>query len=466
MQLEAQILSVPPVFDSRLAGTLLVAAGIGRADEIDHLGASAVQSLIRSGVTSPGRGWWIFDEPVRADLLSTFQKVHLDLYRTVAQATVHSMANGSAHLMEQALGRHGAGLTASVLSLGVAGDAESKVFGRLVRELETSAQAGRVGDTTAVGRLLEYIPPTVDRDRQRNFISGLTAWQNGMRPTAASRFLAVWRSGIEDEAYAISAHLLAAYEQARNNPEGALPYATHAVRVLEALDDRRGLALALTTLGRIERDLVDRDPDAGTEMVPLNTLQRAVDVGRESSLRQAGIALGYLAGALQRQNLYDEALDAAEESKTLMLENDPALLPVLTLLGSLYQSVGEFEKGRDALLAGIDLAESVEDSLQLAILLNVLAGSDRRTGRLDDAVRHARRSVELGLALNNDRHLSQAYNTLATVLVEASRSSSDLTEALDVAVKSRALLGKLGDTRGMRMIERTIRTIHERVGQG
>ena len=188
-------------------------------------------------------------------------------------------------------------------------------------------------------------------------------------------------------------------------------------------------------------------------------------VGREASNRQAGIALGYLAGALQHLALYDEALDAAEEAQELIPPNDPSLLPVLTLLGSLYRSAGDSIKAESVALQGAKIAESLGDRLQLAILLNVMAGISRRSD-ITRAEGYARRSVELGLRLNNPRHLSQAYNTLASVLLDVRHRQGALDEAEEMAERSKELLTRLGDMRGLRFVERTLEGIRRaRSGQ-
>lgn len=461
----AKILSVPPIFDSSLAGTLLRTARVSALDAMGDadLGQYAVRQLGRVGVIAPFSSWWRFPEPVRHDFLRSFQRDHLEIYQSVAAATVHAMSNGSSELMIRALGQRGTKLTAAVLELATGGKAEERAFGTLVDELGTSASSGRMGDADAASRLMHDIPASADRERQHRFVSGLAAWQDGRKKEAAEDFAFVWRAGIEDKAYGIAAHLLAAFEQGRRNPESAYQFALAAVRVLSMLGDTRGQVLALTTLGRIERDIVDAGSELATGLDPVQTLERAVEIAHELSPRLAGISIGYLAGVLQHLRRWDDALELAEEAQALIPADDEAQLPVLTALGSLYRSTGQFEKSRDALRRGIEIAESVDDQLQVAILLNVLAGSERYVGLLKEAVQDAKRSVELGEKLGNRHHLSQAYNTLARVLLDAALTPHDLAIALDAAQKSQRLLKEMGDRRGLKFIENTIGQIEQKL---
>jgi len=461
----AKILSVPPVFDARLATSLLKAVGVSpRNDEVSEaeLGNDVVRKLARSGLVNSFATWWRFAESVRHDFVRSLQRDEPAVYELVADAVVYAMSNGSGELMRQALGERGAQLTSTVFEL-ASSAREERAFQGLVDQLGTSAGAGRIGDVHAVSRLMRDLPISSDRERQNRFISGLGAWQDDRRREAATHFAFVWQAQVEDRAYGIAAHLLAAFEQAERRTESAFQFAVAAVKVLRRLGDLRGEALALTTLGRIERDLVDMGSELAGGVDPIETLERAVQVGREVSPRHAGIALGYLAGALQHLRRWDEALEVAQEAEAVIPDDDEAQLPILTALGSLYRSTGRFDDSRRALKRGVDIAESAEDYLQEAILLNVLAGSERYVGMLDDAVRHARRSVEIGLMLGHRRHLSQAYNTLARVLLDAASTPQNLREALDAATNSEQILKELNDRRGLSFIQKTIQQIESKL---
>ena len=462
LALGAKVLSVPPVFDLRLASILLREARLepyASKETGEAFVAHTVRELYRAGLVTPFTSWWRFADPVRTDMLGSLQSEDAALYARLAAKVVHAMSNGSGDLMRKALGERGAAITAAVLGVAVAQREDSSAFKELVNELGTSSQQGRAGDALSVVRLLATIPRTPDRERQMRFLAGLSAWQVGNKAEAIPHFVVVWKAGIEDQAYGIASHLLAAWEQARRRPELAYPYAIDAVKALRRIGDQRGVALALTTLGRVERDLIDINSPLATNADAIKTLESAVTTARAISPRQAAVALGFLAGALQHARRWDEALEVAEEAESLFPPDDVELLHVLTMLGSLYRSVGRHEDGRRALLKGVEIAESVEDDMQVAILANVLAGNERYAKRLDDAVKHARLSVALGEKLGNIRHLSQAYNTLARVLADAASTATDIEEALSAAEKSKALLKELGDTRGQVFIERTIQEI-------
>lgn len=462
LALGARVLSVPPVFDVKLASILLREAGLapnGSEESGEPFVEGMVRELYRAGLVTPFASWWRFAEPVRAEILASLQSDDSALYARLAAKLVHAMSNGSGALMRKALGDRGAEITAAVLGLAVAQREDLAAFKVLVDELGTSSMQGRAGDALSVTHLLATVPRTPDRERQMRFLTGLAAWQVGNRAAALPHFIAVWKAGIEDQAYGIATHLLAAWEQARHRPEQAYPYAMDALKALRRIGDQRGVALVLTTLGRVERDLIDINSPLAANADAIKTLESAVTAARAISPRQVAIALAVLAGALQHARRWDEALEVAEEAERLFQPDDVELLPVLTLLGSLYRSVGRHEDGRRALLKGIEIAESVEDDLQVAILANVLAGNERYAKRLEDAVKHARMSVALGEKLGNIRHLSQAYNTLARVLADAAFTAADFEEALLAAEKSKTLLKELGDTRGQTFVERTIQEI-------
>jgi tetratricopeptide (TPR) repeat protein len=274
-----------------------------------------------------------------------------------------------------------------------------------------------------------------------------------------------------DKATAISAHLLADHEHHVGDSRDAISHARLAVRVLEELEDRTGLSMALITLGRIQRDIYYQGAEASVDPVSelgddettsellsdgLELLERAAELaGQEGTIGAS--ALTQIAVTLERQGRLEEAIAVAEEAIGRIQPGDGRhYLEAAVVLGSLYRSAARYADASNTLEAAINATGAdPSDRLQLAKLLNVLASSERNSGRYEPAVRHARMSVNLGRQLNNKRHLAHALHTLGAALGYSAPTDSAREEALGYLRESRSLLHDLGDFRGVAMVDTT-----------
>lgn len=465
---EAQILSVAPFFDEEIAGGLLsqfLPVSDQTADPIS-LGTNAIRSLSFFGIISRGDGWCKINEGIRRRLVSDFKQEDSPRYSAAFSYYVNRVSDGKASVISSAVGNRAVDMYVAILRMSSSADQELPAFDALVGALSESAQSGRNGDALAASRLLEDIPLTEDRTRQRTFLRGWSLWNDERRAEAAPHLKYVWDAPVRDVAFGIAAHLLAAHYQIEGNARDALLYATESVNTLKTLGDTRGKAMAMTTLGRVERDLIERDPnlmDLG--MDPIQTLQDAAEVAFAVSPRQAGVALTFLAGALQHQEQYEEALAAAKEAYDLLSERDPSRLRTISLVGGLHRTLGNLEEAQEILVEGVELARVTGQTLQEAILLNVLASNERVLKRFTDAIEHAAASVSLGRRLGHDKHLSRALHTQARILLDRADSMKDLEAAEAAAREAKAILELREDSRGLRFVETTIGLIQNRRDQ-
>jgi tetratricopeptide (TPR) repeat protein len=465
----AKLLSIPPAFDEHLAAVLVSNFGTTQPSTAPEVSAERARRFIHelnhAGLLIRGNGWFRVNESLRTQLSAELRRDDFGLYVDVVASCVAHMSNGSKNVLIAAAGSHGAEIVLSILRMEAGSAAEEfGAFDDLVNNLNQSSQRGRYGDASAAARLVDDLPLTEDRGRQRAFLTGLVLWNDDRKTEAIVHLEKVWKGPPRDLAFAIAAHLMAAHHQAQGNAGEALLYATESRDTLREIGDSRGLAMVLTTLGRIERDLVERDPQAAEiGMNPIATLQEAADLALGiGNPVQAGLALAYIAGVQQHDEDYEEALATALEARALVPDRNPVLLQIIPLLVSLYRTLGRFDEALVASDEGSTIARTLGDRRHQAILLNTQASLERQIGQLADSQKHALASVELGRALGNSKHVSRALNTLARVLTEVATDRESLAKARSAAEESRSILTSLQDVRGLRMIERTIGLIDKR----
>lgn len=481
LRAHAQVLSVAPVFDEDTA-TLMGRLFAGRlVEDSDEGFQDAFRELRLAGLIIGTEGAWRVADPLRADLRARLRDDHPNLFAIIAQAFIEHADNGFGPQLRQVLGDFGASLNLATLEIAAARQTRSgeQAFSRLIDVVSLATHAGRTGDAGAAVRLVAALPYEESRSRQISFLSGLSAWHQGNRESAIDNFETVLSEDVRDKAAAISAHLVGVQRHHLGSSSEALRLLHYSVDLLRDLDDSRGLALSLTSLGRIERDRFSQAGGVGAEEVEfdpsetgvrigdeqlyeeleisdgISTLEEAVTVAYLVDERTAGVALIELAAALERLDLADAAIATAEEARDLIPNGDPQYLHALTVLGGLYRGLGRYEDAARVLEEGIELAEDYEEILPLAKLLNVLASSERNKGQSDLAVLHASQSVDLGRKLKDRRHLSHALHTLAGALIDTAKTDDDRRQAESYLDEADRLLKKLNDRRGLRMVAQT-----------
>jgi len=455
---QARYLAVPPVLTRGLAKEV-IGASPARDGVVNTDAQEVLRELMRRGVLT-GNGVMRFSASLRWDLLGEFKSEQLDQYRIVASLVSEYTQKSEDDDLAAALGTVGLSMLQRTMQMAADPAHEDEAFDALASTVVQSASEGRLGDAGAAVRLLSEIPYATSRDRQLLFLNGMAEWNERQRESAVVHLEKVLNWQLMDRIHAISAHLVAVDEAGRGELRQARMLAQESVRLLDSLGDRRGLAMVLNTLGGIERELESLAELTGrtSHVDALSTADRAVGVAEQLGPHQLAIAMGRLMSVLYRRGDYEGAREVGEEALDRLqgsgLEHE--MLEILRLLGSASRAAGDLDDAEKHVAEGIQLAESIGDTTALAQLLNVASSIARKLGT-GDAVKLARRSVQLGEELEDPRHLAHSYHTLARALI----GEDDLSSAVKAAEQSLSLLRSLGDRRGVRMVESTLGLIRE-----
>jgi hypothetical protein len=255
----AQLLSVPPVFDEDTALDIARSYADSLADGAGKLADTALAELRLAGLVVRERDVWRVADPLRADCQRRLFMENGELFKAVARRFVDHAQQGFAQHLNRTLGVEGARVSISILNL-FAEPENQRCFDGLIDFVEDSARAGRQSDASAAALLLSALPlsSTDVRHRQIAFLSGLSAWRQHRREDAVGLFEQVLVPHTRDRADAIAAHLVGVVRHFEGNTEAAIPLIERSVAELRDSGDRRGLCIALTTLGRVLRDRAEQ----------------------------------------------------------------------------------------------------------------------------------------------------------------------------------------------------------------
>jgi tetratricopeptide (TPR) repeat protein len=466
------ILSAVPVFDRAAADELLATL----ADRVIE-GASQVSnplSLLRcAGVVDYSSTLMRVTSPLRSDCVKVLRESYSDVYRDAARIFVAHASNGLRSALERELGGVGAAIVVDGMG-SLAEDDGGQAFARLVQTVQSRS---RPSAATHAYVVLSQFPSGTGRQRELEFLAGLREWyrnnQSGARPHF-ERVRAVEKTDVAD---AIANHLLAVEAFSRGEVDSGGLYLKRSIASLRVLEDERGLALALTTLGAVEREVTSnilaRAERAGSEdTYPLlreaeahfescqDALDEAIGHAQQSGSRAIeAVAVLELAVSYARWGEIELAVELAEQARGLLSRHDANYVRAVTLLASLYRDLQQYDLARDALETAAELSKEMSlPTLSLAKMLNVQASVARREGRFSDARSLAERSIELGNDMGNVRHVAHATHTLARVLGDA----GERLIAESLLVRAREMLEALQDERGMAMVDRTHDVIRRR----
>ncbi|MEM8863536.1 MAG: tetratricopeptide repeat protein, partial [Chloroflexota bacterium] len=139
---------------------------------------------------------------------------------------------------------------------------------------------------------------------------------------------------------------------------------------------------------------------------------------------------------------FPAAIEALENSLELyrQTQNIGQMLGPLVNLGSVYQRVGEYEKGLNALKEGFEVSETIKDKRGSAHLLNNIGGILFSLGRLDEATDYFERCLKLCIETGYPMVQTSALLNLAEIGLKQAAPNLDqigrwLDEGLAIAEK-------------------------------
>lgn len=354
------------------------------------------------------------------------------------------------------LGRSGAAVTTEILNyVSVSGTSDFQkhgAFSRLYNLIHHTPGRPPADVARDIARLLGIYG--VGRSRAMEFFLGLSHWNRNERVEAVAFFDVVLREQTSDAIAAIAGHLVGAFEYAMGNIDEARVRVEAAIRILRSLGDMDGLAVTLSTLGRIEREEYRNSGDERHLDASIIALEEAEAISVGSTRART---LGLLAMSYADHSRFGDARAAAQEAARIAPSGEDGVATRMTL-ALVERADGDFVAYSRALEDALQVAERDRvEGLRLASLLNMAATSQRSRGDLPAAESLARRSLAMGRRLRDRRHVAHSAHTLAGILIDAASHGAevDLGEALALLEESRRILVHLRDTRGVRLVDET-----------
>lgn len=435
-----------PWFDVDLGESLVKLAGGQNATAV-------VNSLRSAGVTVERRGAIRIAEPLRSEYRRSLHAQNPKLYAEVL-STFADHALGGATPIARVMGKDGLLVSARALAY-VADRGNPTLASELVNLVQSQENRYESDAARAASRILStYL---YQEDRLSDFFAGLDLWVRGRRASAVPNFDRVLQSHVTDKATCVAAHLVGVRLYDQGKLELAEQSLNRSVSALRALNDDRGLILTLSTLGRVKKEQFRRHGDIPDIEASVAALEEARSLA--STTAQLPSILEPLSHAYLLSGNEPLALSAGREAVNAAAAGEDKVSALISL-STVYRTIQDEDGYSETVGEAIQEAEIFDVvGKELAVLLNVRAGRDRRAGLLSEAAQSASRSLSMGRRLDDQRHIAHSAHTLAAICVdqfeagESSRLTVDEVRAL--LRESKRLLVQAQDTNGVAMVERT-----------
>ncbi|MEW6585794.1 MAG: tetratricopeptide repeat protein, partial [Nitrospirota bacterium] len=184
---------------------------------------------------------------------------------------------------------------------------------------------------------------------------------------------------------------LAKFQQLRGDFQQSHDGLNRSLALVEGLEDKRGQAMVLNSLGGVLQRL-GRFEEAADVLAKAGSIED--ELGNK---RGQAMVLNSLGGVLQRLGRFEEAADALQRSYDLLVDqkDERGQAMVLNSLGGVLQRLGRFEEAADALQRSMAISEELKDQRSLAMVLNSLGGVLQRLGRFEEAADALQRSMAI-----------------------------------------------------------------------
>jgi tetratricopeptide (TPR) repeat protein len=288
----------------------------------------------------------------------------------------------------------------------------------------------RLVEQTALGdwhsTLLTRLSRRLDRDSQ-TWLGAVLLLQQGKRDLALGRLeearaafersLEIERALNNQRGEAMVLHSLGGVLRDLGQPEEARVAFECSLEILRVLHDQRGEAMVLNSLGGVLRDL-------GRPEEACAAFERSLGIGRAlNDQRHEAMVLNSLGGVLRDLGRPEEARAAFERSLEIRraLNDQHGEAVVLHSLGGVLRDLGRPEEARTAFERSLEILRALNDQHGEAMVLNSLGGVLRDLGRLEEARAAFERSLEIERVLNNQRGEAMVLNSLGGLLRDLGR---------------------------------------------
>ncbi|WP_136706200.1 hypothetical protein [Agromyces sp. H66] len=358
--------------------------------------------------------------------------------------------------MAKIMGEQGLALTARTLSYISQKDDPSRVA-ELVDAVQMHLERRESDAAKVAARVLStYLN---EEDRLSEFMTGLDLWVRGQRVRAVPHFVRVLETDEVDKATCVASHLLGVSRYSEGDLLAATRYLERSIGALRQLNDVRGLVMTLTTYGRSQREKYRNDGVTEDLAAAVAALEEALHLAEDfPSVRPSVLR------PLAQAYFDDKQIERAIEAIAAAVEEAPAgqeRVDALTARAILFRDMGDdatYAESLDEALLEADIYDL--QGSELARLLNVGAGRERRARNWTKAISLAQRSLAMGRKLEDIRHIAHSAHTLAAIYVDQIEGGEanrvDLEEVDSLLKESRKLLVQIKDLRGVAMIDNTI----------
>lgn len=454
------LLSSAPWFDEATAIDLLTLSPKGHQPAALDDAANVLRRIDSSGVLISNGSVKRVTEPLRSEMRRSIFRDDENLYLRALSVFSKHAVDTLLPKLKSVMGEFGGALNVTALRA-IANPQESSTFDSLVDLVQKSKDSTEARTALAAADIYEAY--SFRRDHRTAFLYGLSLWAQNRRIEAEIEFTTVIESDVFDKAWAISAHLIGVMRHSQGNLPEAQSLLDRSVQVLRSIGDDVGLALVLTTLGRNLRDSYREFGVTENLEAAILVLEEATRLNEQNNRIDAH-ALIALSQCYVLADRPDDALETAQ-SAVNTVGRDTEGVEVRSNLALIMRDIGQTELMRQSLDDAARIAErdNVQD-LPLARLLNMLAASERRSGQLLDARKHARESLAMGRRMNDQRHIAHSAHTLASIYLDLLPVMEDerislIREARLLLFESQEILFRLRNQRGVDLVADTLERV-------
>jgi tetratricopeptide (TPR) repeat protein len=239
----------------------------------------------------------------------------------------------------------------------------------------------------------------------------------------------------DEEKAAVLQSIGAAYRDL-NKPEDALNNFRQSLEIRRRLGDKGGIAAALTSIARVQAELMGKTDNA------LKSYQEALRLHREiGDKRGIGDTLLSLGVLFERRGQYEQALKDYKDALEIQREvgNIKAESQCLNNIGSRYYNSGDYEDALTYFQQALEFREKLKIDADISETLHNLAETSTRIGQFDQALGYYMRALDLSRKVDDKLGVAIESHSLGTLFEYQGRYSAALKSKEDAVGIVRSL---------------------------
>jgi serine/threonine protein kinase/tetratricopeptide (TPR) repeat protein len=239
----------------------------------------------------------------------------------------------------------------------------------------------------------------------------------------------------DEEKAAVLQSIGAAYRDL-NKPDDALNNFRQSLEIRRRLGDKGGIAATLTSIARVQAELIGKTDNA------LKSYQEALQLHREiGDKRGIGDTLLSLGVLFERRGQYEQALKDYKDALEIQREvgNIKAESQCLNNIGSRYYNSGDYEDALTYFQQALEFREKLKIDADISETLHNLAETSTRIGQFDQALGYYMRALDLSRKVDDKLGVAIESHSLGTLFEYQGRYSASLKSKEDAVSIVRSL---------------------------